>query len=423
MAPETDTMHSDPPALPGDAAAPKRPLRIAIAADELFGRVRGGGGQGRVITNLIRQLAALDHHNHYTLFAARPIREIPPALSELPPNFSWLQLPCRPREWLYFAWHLARRPLLERFAGPLDVVHATSTSAVPAVHRARLVVTVHDLVWWRYPKGLNWAGRFVHRSGLRIAVREGARLAAVSEFTRSEVLAYFGGRLPPDRVTVIPNGIDPDFGQTGAPSAAPPQERFGLTGPYLLTVGTVEPRKNLRRLVEAYGRLPESLRQDHPLVIVGPKGWKVDTADAAFTEPVPGRIVWTGYLADTDLRTLLEGASLFVYPSLYEGFGLPILEAMQCGIPVVTSRTAAMPEVAGNAALLIDPLDPADLAAAMIRVLTDTKLARCCAKRGFERATLFSITAISVEYFTLYLQARLSRAMEKLQSVHTSRVC
>ena len=182
-------MHADQPALPGDATAPKRPLRIAIAVDELFGRVRGGGGQGRVIVNLIRQLAALDRHNHFILFAARPIREIPPALSELPPNFSWLQLPCRPREWLYVAWHLVRRPFLERFAGPLDVVHATSTSSVPAVHRARLVVTVHDLVWWRYPEGLNWAGRFVHRTGLRIAAREGARLAAVSEFTRSEVLA------------------------------------------------------------------------------------------------------------------------------------------------------------------------------------------------------------------------------------------
>ena len=161
------------------AELPAGPLRVAINVDELFGRVPGGGGHGWVITQLIAHLAAIDPHTRYTLFSARRIRALPEPIAALPWNFRLVQLPAGLRgEWLHFAWHALRRPAVERWLGPQDVVHATTTAAVPAVRSARLVVTVHDLIWWRFPAGPNWAGRYVHRTGLRIAAREAAAIAA-----------------------------------------------------------------------------------------------------------------------------------------------------------------------------------------------------------------------------------------------------
>jgi glycosyltransferase involved in cell wall biosynthesis len=386
-----------------------RPLRVAINVDELFGRVPGGGGQGRVITQLVAHLAAIDTNTQYTLFSARRIRALPAPLEALPGNFRLVQLPAGPRgEWLHFAWHALRRPAVERWLGPQDVVHATTTAAVPAVRSARLVVTVHDLVWWRFPQGLNWAGRFVHRTGLRIAAREAAAIVAVSDATRLEALEYLGPAADPARFTVIHNAAAAEFGEP-VPEAARQEvrARHGLPGRYLAAVGTVEPRKNLHRLVAAYGSLPAGLQETFGLVLIGPYGWKMEEWKDRLGDARPaGRVVWTGYVPDADLRAILAGATLFAYPSLLEGFGIPILEAMLAGVPVVTSNTSSMPEVAGDAALLADPTDTAALAAAVERALTDGDLRRRLIAAGRDRARQFSFAAMAEKYLLLFSSTR-----------------
>ncbi len=382
-----------------------RPLRVAINMDELFGRVPGGGGQGRVITQLVAHLAAIDPHTQYTLFSARRIRSLPEPIAALPENFRIVQLPPGPRgEWLHFAWHALRRPAVERWLGPQDVVHATTTAAVPAVRSARLVVTVHDLVWWRFPQGLNRAGRFVHRTGLRIAAREAAAVAAVSEATRREALEYLGPAADPARFTVVPNAAAAEFGAAVPESVRQEvRARYGLPGRYIAAVGTVEPRKNLHRLIAAYRSLPAGLQESFGLVLIGPYGWKMEELKERLGQSRPaGRVAWTGYVPDADLRAILAEAELFAYPSLLEGFGIPILEAMLAGVPVVTSNRSSMPEVAGDAALLVDPTDTAALAAALERGLTDEGLRHRLIAAGHTRARQFSFAATAVAYKQLY---------------------
>jgi len=386
---------------------PPSVFRVAINVDELFGRIPGGGGQGRFITQLIAHLVAVDPHTRYTLFSARRGRELPEPIASLPDNFRLVQLPTGPRgEWLHFVWHTLRWPALERWLGPQHVVHATSTAVVPAVRSARLVVTVHDLVWWRYPEGLNWAGRFVHRTGLRIAAREAGAVAAVSEATRREVLEYLGPSVDPARLTVIPNAAADEFGEViSADVRLDVRSRYGLPGRYIVAIGTVEPRKNLHRLITAYRNLPSDLQKDVGLVLIGPYGWKMEDLRKQLRDSqATGRIIWTGHVPDADLRAILAEADLFAYPSLMEGFGIPILEAMLAGVPVVTSNTSSMPEVAGDAALLVDPTDTPALGTALERALTDDDLRRCLIRAGQARARQFSFAATAEAYLSLYRQ-------------------
>ena len=222
---------------------------------------------------------------------------------------------------------------LPRSASSLDVLHCT-TFRGPRRPRVPTVLTVHDLALVRTPGAFPFWHRLYGRAGLRTVLREADAIVAVSELTRKEVVDLVG--IPVERIRVVPNGVDEVFSPDG-PRA---------DGEYVLAVATLEPRKNLARAVDAARRAGAELR------VVGARGWGgVD---------VPG---WVGELTDVELAAAYRGARCLVYPSLYEGFGLPVLEAMACGTPVVTSRGTAMEEVAGGAAVLVDPLDPGAIAA------------------------------------------------------------
>jgi glycosyltransferase involved in cell wall biosynthesis len=229
--------------------------------------------------------------------------------------------------------------LLPRAArrGGLDLIHTTIyrgplRSSVPAV------VTVHDLAVLRYPEAFPAWTRLHGRLGLARVLRAARRVVAVSEFTRREVAELTG--VPAERIDVVPNAVEPVFGASG-PSA---------DGTYALAVGTLEPRKNLPRSAEAARLAGLELR------VVGERGWGGVEAGG------PG-VVWLGRVSDDELARLYRGARCLVYPSLYEGFGIPVVEAMACGCPVVTSAGSAMAEVAAGVAVLVDPLDPAAIAA------------------------------------------------------------
>jgi glycosyltransferase involved in cell wall biosynthesis len=227
-------------------------------------------------------------------------------------------------------WYPVR---LGRAAAGLDVLHCTTFRA-PLRPRCPLVVTVHDLAVIRYPETLPRWHRETGARALRAALRVADAVVAVSTSTRDELVALMG--VDPSRVRIVPNGVNPVFAPDGSRAA----------GAYVLAVGTLEPRKNLSRAVEAARIAGRELR------VAGMSGWGGVTVDG-----------WVGEPTDDELAALIRGASCVVYPSLYEGFGLPVLEAMACGTPVVTSRGGATEEVAGGAAVLVDPLDPEAIAA------------------------------------------------------------
>jgi glycosyltransferase involved in cell wall biosynthesis len=256
------------------------------------------------------------------------------------------------------AWYLALLPL----RGGLDVLHCTTYRA-PLRSRTPVVVTVHDLAVLRYPDLFPAWTRLYGRTSLRPTLRAAARVIAVSEFTKREIVAQAG--VPADRVRVVPNATDEAVFTAEGPSAE---------GDYVLALGTLEPRKNLARLAQATRRLGVELR------LVGASGWgRVDLDGAG--------VRWLGRLPDDEVAALYRGALCFAYPSLYEGFGIPVLEAMRCGAPVVTSAGSAMAEVAGNAAELVDPLDPEAIAEGIRRAIERRAELRAA---GFVRSRLFS---------------------------------
>jgi glycosyltransferase involved in cell wall biosynthesis len=229
---------------------------------------------------------------------------------------------------------------LRRSARRLDVLHC-STFRGPVAAPVPVVVTVHDLAVVRYPDSFPRWHRLYGRAGLRRVLRRADAVVAVSEFTKREVAELID--VPVERIRVVPNGVDAIF--TPEPGAGTPSAKV-TQGEYVLAVGTLEPRKNLARAVEAARLAGVDLR------VVGARGWGgVDVRG------------WVGEIPDAELADLYRGARCVVYPSLYEGFGLPVLEAMACGTPVVTSRGTATEEVAGGAAVLVDPRDPSSIAA------------------------------------------------------------
>jgi glycosyltransferase involved in cell wall biosynthesis len=257
---------------------------------------------------------------------------------------------------------LAWYPLgLAHAARELDVLHCTIFRA-PRHARVPVVLTVHDLAPLRHPEAFPAWTRLYARTRLRGTVRAATRVIAVSEFSRREVVALCG--IPPDRVDLVPSGVDPVF-TPGGPAAA---------GDYALAVGTLEPRKNLAGAIEGARRAGLELR------VVGAAGWGDVTATGL-------GVTWLGRVDDAELAALYRGARCLVYPSFYEGFGIPVAEAMASGTPVVTSRGSAMADVAGDAAVLVDARDPRAIADGIAEAARRRAELR---ERGLERARLYT---------------------------------
>ena len=208
-------------------------------------------------------------------------------------------------------------------------------------------------------------------------------MIAISQATKDDLVAHYG--VPKEKIPVVYHGVEPRFRPTPDPAVP---ARYGLPSRYFLYLGTLQPRKNLERLLQAYAQLSGDVPA---LVLAGAKGWYFERIAAAIAALGLGeRVFLPGYVPDEDVPALLTGALALVFPSLYEGFGLPVLEAMACGTPVVTANTSSLPEVVGEAGLLVDPLRVDEIAAAMQRLLADEALRAELSRRGLERAGLFS---------------------------------
>jgi glycosyltransferase involved in cell wall biosynthesis len=291
-------------------------------------------------------------------------------------------------------WVTLRRPRLPAgLLGALDLVHATS-AAVPPARGRPLVATVHDLGFRHYPDAYPAAGRRYHHRSARIVAAEAARVLVPSEATARDLAELYA--VDRGRVTIVPLGVQPPA-QPDHRVAAKLLHDLGVRGPFLLAVGTLEPRKNLPRLLAAFGQVTDEL-PDHWLVVVGPVGWGPKLRPT--WESV--RVKLAGPVGDATLHALYEKADGLAYPSLYEGFGLPVLEAMAHGTPVLTSDRSSLPEVAGDAALLVDPLDAGAIAKGLHRLVADTDLRERLAAAGPRRAATFTWRATAAATWATY---------------------
>lgn len=302
-------------------------------------------------------------------------------------------------------WRL--RAALTHFGGPevaalkgLALFHATE-HLLPVIPGARSVFTLHDAAYLHYPEHHLLQNRLFLRWMMPRFLKRADHVICVSEFTRQDALRFY--RLPPEKVSVVLEGVEPRFQPMRDPSAlAGIRERYRLPERFVLYVGTLEPRKNLSTLLKAFG----VIASEHPdvgLVIVGGKGWLYEP----FLEQVRGsgleqRLTFTGYVPDDDLPALHSLATAFAFPSVFEGFGFPPLEALACGAPVLCSNAASLPEIVGDAGLLLPPLDVGAWTHALRRILGDKLLRRDLAQRGPERAQRFTWEAAARQTQAIY---------------------
>ena len=361
-----------------------------------------GGGIGRYVRELVQALARLDSRTDYRLFVAGAKRsQLPPAPG---PNFQWRPTPIHPRHWARI-WHRARLPYpLETITGRVALVHATDFTLPPTLPGTRTLLTVHDLSFVRVPETASPSLKAYLDVVVPRSVRRADHVLADSEATRADLMALYG--TPPARITVLWSGVDARFAPvTAAAELERVRQRYALpAGPFILSVGTVQPRKNYARLIAALGRLRAEW-PDLALVIVGGPGWLENPIYATLdAHGLRDAVTFTGFADDADLPALYTLARAVALPSLYEGFGLPVLEAMACGTPVVTSNVSSLPEVAGDAALLVDPLDEDALDAALRRLLMDEALRASLRERGLARAATFTWERAARQLHTVYTQ-------------------
>ncbi len=302
------------------------------------------------------------------------------------------------------AWHFLDIPTLERLiGGTVDVVHAVSLGYAVST-RKPYVVTVHDLGPLTHPEYFSNNKPWIMERSLRQAEARADAIICVSDSTANEVEGYLGAHVA-DRIRVIKEGVSPEFFE--------PSDMACLAGldlppddiPIILTAGKISPRKNMQGVIRALKKVRDKI--DHHLVLVGADGWETEVVLKELDDgTLLNRVHLLGYVRDDQLRALYRRASLYIHPSLYEGFGLTVLEAMASGVPVITSNMSSLPEVAGEAGLLVDPANDIEIAEAIQSICTDTSLEEEKIAQGLARAGLFSWDDCAVELGNVFADVR-----------------
>ena len=339
-------------------------------------------GIGTYIRNLVRQLARLDTQTEYVLLCQERDCELVTGLGpnfravvDRSPNYSFREQLSIPRA--------IRRERLDVFHAPHYVL--------PVLTSCRSVVTIHDCIHLMFPQYLPSRAAYGYaRASIWSAARRSSRILTVSESSKRDILRFFD--VPPEKITVIYNAIDDRFReQPTDDEMRRVEERYQLEGDFVLYAGNVKPHKNLERLIEAFHLVRQSGLDAVKLVVIGDEVSKyAELRRAVHRYNLHKYVRFLGYMPDRTLAVLYRLAAVFVFPSLYEGFGLPPLEAMASGAPVVTSNVSSLPEVAADAAILVDPYDPSSIAQGIRQVLTDAELRQQLRARGLRRASEFS---------------------------------
>jgi glycosyltransferase involved in cell wall biosynthesis len=297
-------------------------------------------------------------------------------------------------------WSYSDLMPVETIIGDVDVFHSTSL-IMPPLRKAKGVLTIYDLTFMLFPEYHGKGMQAITRD-IRKYVSRSDCVIAISEHTKRDIMEHL--QVPEERVRVTMLAADERYRPVNDPEAiTTAKSKFGIDGDYILYTGTLEPRKNIPALIRAYAQLRHEAKITHRLVLAGKKGWLYDEIlESVRTLGLEKDVIFTGYVADEDMLYLYNGAELFVYPSFYEGFGLPPLEAMACGCPVVTSNTSSLPEVMGDAGLMVDPNRPEELAEAMWRILDNGELRSELRAKGLQRAAEFSWQRCAEETLAVY---------------------
>ena len=372
-------------------------MHIAIDAHSVGAQL---AGNETYAVNLIEALAEIDQSNQYTLYVTKP--SAADRFTNRWPNFTVKRtLPHTP---------LVRIPLTlsaELRRNPVDVLHVQYTA--PPLAPCAVVATIHDLSFEHLPETFNRRSRAQLRLTVRRTARNAAQILTLSEFSRQDVIETYG--IDPDRVAVTPAAAPAQFQPvTNEIKLRRIRATYGIERDYILALGSIQPRKNLVRLINAYSSLWKQ-RQDFSmpqLVIAGKRGWlEGETMRAAELSAAANDIRFTGYVAESALPALFSSAICFAYPSYFEGFGLPVLEAMQCGTPVIAGNRTSLPEVAGDAAVLVDPFEETAIANALRELIEKPDRCSDLRVKGIERARAFSWRTTAQLTLQAYERARL----------------
>ncbi|HVY92382.1 MAG TPA: glycosyltransferase family 1 protein [Bryobacteraceae bacterium] len=350
-------------------------MRIAVDAHAIGRHLTGNEVYVR---SLLREFAAIEPESLFFAYVSEPGAE-----KLVPRKFQTRRV--SPNPYLRLGADLTRRVAADR----PDLLHVQYTA--PLFNRTPIVSTVHDVSFIENPEYFPATRRSQLRMTVARTVKLAHRIITVSEFSRDAILRAYP--VLPEKIRVIPNAASPEFRVVSRGRAARTvRDRFGVEAPFIFSVGDLQPRKNHIGLINAFARLlAANPKLPHHLILAGQKTWFTSRVmAAAHASGVASRIHFTGFVSDSDLIQLYNACDCFVFPSFYEGFGLPILEAMACGCAVACSNTSAMPEVAEGAGLLFDPRNPASISRAIADVLLDADLRKRMETRGLQRATHFN---------------------------------
>lgn len=358
-------------------------MRIGI---DFTPAITQGAGIGRYTRNLITALARLDTDDRFTLISfERPVpdRDFPKAPNVHPRVFNFTN------RYMTILWQRLRLPIpVELFTGLVDVYHGPDF-VLPPVARARSVVTIYDLAFLTNPECAMPSLAEYLSAVVPRAARAADRIIAISQATANDLTERLA--IPPEKIAIAYPGLDPRFTPDRDEAAIEAlRAKYGIQRPCILAVSTIEPRKNYERLIAAFGQAMHEPDGPRMLVIAGRKGWLYDGVfEAVDTLKLGEHVKFLDYVSDAELPLLYKAADVLAMPSISEGFGIPVTEAMASGTPVVCSTGGSLPEIAGDAALTVDPYDVEGLAEALLRLTRDTSLRETLAARGLERIKAF----------------------------------
>lgn len=340
-------------------------MKIAIDTQTTLGQK---SGFGFYVENLVENLKAVDSDNEYVLIAPKVEKD-----------FSTIQR---------FIWDQFTFPSLAKQA-KVDILHQPCFSA-PLLYSGKIVITIHDLISHFFPKNIPGGSRFYFSKWMPLTYRKAAKIIAISENTKRDIISLLN--IPEDKIVVIQSAVSEHYRPIENKTVlAKIKEKYGTGERYILDVGTLEPRKNLQFLVKAFNLAIKKGHLDCNLVLTGKKGWYYEGLfDLIKSLKLEKRVILPGYVPDEDLPLLYNAADLFCFPSLYEGFGFPPLEALSCGTPVIAANNSSLPEVIGDAGILLDLDDEKLWADNIIEVMTNAKLREELSRKGLLQAKKFS---------------------------------
>jgi glycosyltransferase involved in cell wall biosynthesis len=376
-----------------------RGRRIGI---DITSALTQGAGIGRYTRELVGALVETNQTESFVLFSAKQPAQVPVA-ARIPQaaNVSYHQAPVSER-WLYRLWYRLDLPIrVEWVTGKLDLFHSPDFVLPPVAHDIPTLLTVHDLSFVHFPETftpslVNYLNKIVPRS-----VSRSSHILADSEATRRDLLEMY--QVPLDKITVLYSGVNKRFKPVNKERRLQVvRDKYGVgRRPYILSVGTLQPRKNYEMLIRAFR--PVAAANPHNLVIAGGKGWLYDRMiEEISRQGLEDRVQLVGFVDDEDLPALYSDASLFAYPSLYEGFGLPLLEAMACGVPVLNSNASCLPEVAGAATKQLPPNDQQTWSVAMMSLLSNAEERSRMVAAGFLQARRFTWERAAQQLSAIY---------------------